>query len=216
AQERHKSFGKTEMWYIMQADKDAELNIGFKESISEEEYLNALESGKLTALLNFEKVEQGDSIFLNAGKVHSIGGGIVLAEIQQTSDITYRIYDWDRVDANGNPRELHTESAVEAIDFEKKSDYRLESSKKSNTSNLLKQCPYFTTNLLPVNGHLEKDYTDIDSFVIFMCVSGRAEIAINGNSEILNTGETVLIPAIQNNVHIDSLGGELLEIYVEA
>lgn len=216
AKHRHDSFGKTEMWYIMQADEDAKLNIGFTDSLGKEAYLESLNAGKLTDILHFEKVSSGDSVFLNAGKVHAIGGGIVLAEIQQTSDITYRIYDWDRVDDNGNPRELHTELALDAIDFEKKDDYKLNYSKKNNTSNTIANCPYFTTNFLPVKGHLEKDYTEIDSFIIYMCVSGSATLATNGHSENLDTGETLLIPAIQNRVNIDSVGCELLEVYIGA
>ena len=215
AHERHQSFGKTEMWYIMDADQDAELNVGFKQTIAREDYLKALESGKLKDILHFEKVVAGDSVFLNAGKVHAIGGGIVLAEIQQTSDLTYRIYDWDRVDEGGNPRELHTELALDAIDFEKKSDYKLKASKKRNTSNLLKQCPYFTTNFLFIDGHLEKDYSSIDSFVIFMCIKGTVDISVKGNTETLKVGETLMIPAIQKQVHLQSQGGELLEVYIE-
>ena len=108
------------MWYIMQADEGANINIGFKESISKEDYIKFLEAGKITEVLNFEKVKKGDSFFINTGKVHAIGAGVLLAEIQQTSDITYRIYDWDRRDSEGNSRELHTALAIDAIDFEKK------------------------------------------------------------------------------------------------
>src|SRR5690606_15421199 len=123
ARERHNSFGKTEMWYIMQAEEKANINVGFKRSISREEYIDHLEAGKITELLNFEEVQKGDAVFINTGKVHAIGAGVLLAEIQQTSDITYRIYDWDRTDEEGKARELHTELALDAIDFEKKEDY---------------------------------------------------------------------------------------------
>src|SRR6056297_3527835 len=109
AQQRHNSFGKTEMWYIMQADEGAKINIGFKESVSKEDYISRLEEGKIVELLNFEEVKKGDSFFINTGKVHAIGAGVLLAEIQQTSDVTYRIYDWDRTDDDGNSRELHTD-----------------------------------------------------------------------------------------------------------
>lgn len=130
AKQRHNSFGKTEMWFVMQADEGAKLNIGFNKSVEKREYLEHLENGKITDLLNFEEVSKGDSVFINTGKVHAIGAGVLLAEIQQTSDITYRIYDWDRVDDEGNSRELHTALAIDAIDFEKKDDYQLSYEKR--------------------------------------------------------------------------------------
>ncbi|MGA9324580.1 MAG: type I phosphomannose isomerase catalytic subunit [Salegentibacter sp.] len=214
ARQRHNSFGKTEMWYIMQADEGANINIGFKESISKEDYIKFLEAGKITEVLNFEKVKKGDSFFINTGKVHAIGAGVLLAEIQQTSDITYRIYDWDRKDSEGNSRELHTALAIDAIDFEKKDDYRLSYAKTQNVASNIARCQYFTTNYLPVEGSLARDYSDIDSFVIFMCVSGNAEIEVNGHEENLSRGETVLIPAQNHRVQITSEDCELLEVYI--
>lgn len=215
AKKRHNSFGKTEMWHIMQADENAEINIGFKKSISKEEYLMHLDTGKITDLLNFEKVQKGDSFFINTGKVHAIGAGVLLAEIQQTSDITYRIYDWDRIDANGKSRELHTEEALDAIDFEKKEDFKLNYSRNTNESSNIARCEYFTTNYLPVSGTINKDYSKTDSFVIFMCVHGKAEIKTNDNTESIEQGQTILIPAINKNVQISSKGVELLEVYIE-
>lgn len=216
AREKHNSFGKTEMWYILQADENAEINVGFKKSISEAEYLEHLNSGRITDLLNFEKVQKGDSFFINTGKVHAIGAGVLLAEIQQTSDITYRIYDWDRTDAEGNSRELHTDLALEAIDFEKKEDFKMEYSKVENQSSNIARCEYFTTNFLPVFGTLTKDYSKLDSFVIYMCVSGKAKVSIDGNSEVFEKGQTLLIPAENKEVVISAeSGAELLEVYVE-
>lgn len=215
AREKHNSFGKTEMWYIMQADENAEINVGFKETISKEAYLEHLNSGRITELLNFEKVQKGDSFFINTGKVHAIGAGVLLAEIQQTSDITYRIYDWDRTDAEGNSRELHTDLALDAIDFAKKDDFKMEYSKDLNKSSNIASCEYFTTNFLPVDGELEKDYSNIDSFVIYMCVSGKAKVSIAGNSEIFEKGQTLLIPAVNKEVLISAEDkAELLEVYV--
>ncbi|MGI0105776.1 type I phosphomannose isomerase catalytic subunit [Salinimicrobium sp. WS361] len=215
AKKRHNSFGKTEMWYIMQADEGAEINVGFKKSISKEEYLEHLNSGKITELLNFEKVEKGDSFFINTGKVHAIGAGVLLAEIQQTSDITYRIYDWDRVDAEGNSRELHTDLALDAIDFEKKDDFKRTYKREENHSTNIASCEYFTTNFLPVKGEIVKDYAQLDSFVIYMCVSGDAEISVSGNSEKIVQGQTLLIPAEVKEVQITSEGVELLEVFVQ-
>lgn len=203
------------MWYIMQADENAEINVGFKKTISKEEYLKKLDEGEITKILNFEKVKKGDSFFINTGKVHAIGAGVLLAEIQQTSDITYRIYDWDRLDSEGKSRELHTEEALDAIDFEKKDDYRLEYSKITNESSNIADCEYFTTNYLPVKGRVKKDYTTVDSFVIYMCVSGDGEIETNGNSESIKQGQTILIPASNKEVTISSDGIELLEVYIQ-
>ncbi|WP_299155590.1 type I phosphomannose isomerase catalytic subunit [uncultured Christiangramia sp.] len=216
AKQRHDSFGKTEMWYVMQADKGSKLNIGFNKTTNKEEYVNHLENKKILDILNFEEVDKGDSVFINTGKVHAIGGGILLAEIQQTSDITYRIYDWDRVDKEGKSRELHTELALDAIDFEKKDDYKLEYDHIDNQSSEIASCEYFTTNYLPVKGKLKKNLSNLDSFVIYMCVSGEAQITIGSNSEEINAGESVLIPANTNEVEISSAENtELLEVYIK-
>ena len=215
AKKRHDSFGKTEMWYVMQADKGSKLNIGFKKSTNKEEYVEHLENGKILDLLNFEEVDKGDSVFINTGKVHAIGGGILLAEIQQTSDITYRIYDWDRVDAQGKSRELHTELALDAIDFEKKDDYQLDYATTANTSSEIASCEYFTTNFLPVEGEINKDYSALDSFVILMCVDGKAALDISGSKEEIVRGETVLIPANTRNLKITAEKAELLEVYIK-
>ncbi|HET8854912.1 MAG TPA: type I phosphomannose isomerase catalytic subunit, partial [Salinimicrobium sp.] len=214
AGERHDSFGKTEMWYILQADEDARINVGFNRSLGKEEYLKILKEGRIEYVLNFEKVKQGDSFFINTGLVHAIGGGVLLAEIQQTSDITYRIYDWDRKDAQGNSRELHNELAVDAIDFEKKEDFRLSYSKEKNSSSTIASCRYFTTNFLLLEGDIEKNYSTIDSFVIYICTEGSAEISINGNSEVVEKGQTLLIPAENKKVKLFAEHAELLEVYI--
>ena len=215
AKQRHNSFGKTEMWYVMQADKGSKLNIGFKKDLDKTEYLEYLEKNRITELLNFEEVKKGDSVFINTGKVHAIGSGVLLAEIQQTSDITYRIYDWERVDSEGKGRELHTALAIDAIDFEKKDDYKLTYNKEENVSSEIASCEYFTTNYLPVQGKIEKDYSQLDSFVIFMCVDGVSRISLGDNTEILQKGESILIPAIADEVEIEGDKAELLEIYIK-
>ena len=215
AQKRHNSFGKTEMWYIMQAEEGAVINVGFKNTTSKEEYLDFLEKGKITELLNFEQVREGDAVFINTGKVHAIGAGVLLAEIQQTSDITYRIYDWDRTDANGIARELHTDLALEAIDFEKKEDYICSFQKEINSSVNIARCPYFTTNILVVEGELEKDYSVMDSFIIYMCVKGSGSIEVDGQVENIELGQTVLIPAVNKLVRISAEHAELLEVYID-
>lgn len=215
ARERHNSFGKTEMWYILQADEGAKINIGFEKSISKEKYLDYLKAGKISELLHFEKVNKGDAFFINTGKVHAIGGGVLLAEIQQTSDITYRIYDWDRKDEKGQARELHTDLALDALDLERKDDFKLEYSKIANQVSVIQRCEYFTTNFLPVQGVMTRDFSVLDSFVIYMCVSGKAKISVNGNSEEIEMGQTLLVPSENNEVLITSQNAELLEVFVE-
>lgn len=167
------SYGKTEMWYVMQADKEASIIIGFKENSSKEEYIQHLDNKTLLSILNVDKVTKGDVYFVPPGRVHAIGAGLLIAEIQQTSDITYRIYDWDRKDIDGNYRELHTEKALKTIDFSAKNTYKTTYSKQENVASQVVTCPYFTTNILPVKGEKEVDLSRKDSFIIYMCVEGE-------------------------------------------
>ena len=208
AAERHNSFGKTEMWYVMQADEDANLIVGFNQTVTPKIYLKHLEEKTLTKILNFDKVKEGDTYFIEVGRVHAIGAGVMLAEIQQTSDITYRVYDWDRVDDEGNERELHNDLAIDAIDFNMKDDFRIDYSKKKNTSNLMVSCPYFTTNLLPLKGDIVIE-NDKDSFLIYMCVEGKAEIEAKDYSLKISKGETVLMPASIKEFKLSSENAKL-------
>lgn len=214
AKKRHNSFGKTEMWYIMEAEKKSNLVLGFSKAITPKKYKQLLEEKLITSVINFEKIKKGDVFFIETGTVHAIGAGVVLAEIQQTSDITYRIYDWDRVDNKGKSRELHTDLAVEAINFSTEIRAKQEYGKTVNELNTMVACPYFKTNFIPINGNLALDYTKTDSFVIFMCVEGEATISINNNLETINYGETILIPANANEVKIESKKCKLLEVTV--
>ncbi len=216
ARKKHNAYGKTEMWYVLQADEDAELISGFARDTTKAEYLSALNSGNLKELLNVEKVKSGDVFFISPGRVHAIGKGILLAEIQQTSDITYRIYDWGRVGLDGKPRELHTDLALEVIDFKGYENYKTAYSFTENkTSNILK-CPYFTTNILSFNQTIEKDYNLTDSFVVYICIEGSFKIQYNKDkTEQVNFGESVLLPAVLKNVHlIPDKHCKLLEVYI--
>ena len=213
AAKRHNSFGKTEMWYVMQADKDANLIVDFNQKMDKDKYLHHLHSKSLTEVLNFDKVKEGDTYFIEVGRVHAIGAGVLLAEIQQTSDITYRVYDWDRVDTEGNPRELHNDLALDAINFNMPENYKLKYHKKDNVSNKMVTCSYFTTNYLKVTKRLSK-INDHDSFVIYICVDGEASIETGGYSEKIKKGETVLLPAAIKNYSINTNSAKLLEIYV--
>ncbi|MBQ4801427.1 class I mannose-6-phosphate isomerase [Aquimarina sp. MMG015] len=214
SKKRHNSFGKTEMWYVVQADADAELIVGFKEDVSKKKYNHYLEANKIEQLLNFEHISEGDSYFINTGKIHAIGAGSLIAEIQQTSDITYRLYDWDRKDKNGVKRELHTDLALEAIDFESKEDFKLHYDRSINQLNLLVSCQYFTTNFLKVENKYIRDYSDLDSFVILMCVDKSFKIKLGEIIEEVVYGETILLPANVKNVVIEAEETSILEIFV--
>lgn len=213
ALKRHNSFGKTEMWYVMQADTDSNIIVGFNQNIDKKKYQQHLKDKTLTKILNFEKVKSGDTYFINVGRIHAIGAGVMLAEIQQTSDITYRVYDWDRVDEKGNKRELHNDLAIDAIDFNLDKDYKIEYPNKKNTTNTVVKCPYFTTNYLLINSILNKENTH-GSFVIYMCVNGQVNIETKNFSETINKGETILLPAAVKTYKLISNNAELLEIYV--
>ena len=215
AQKRHGSFGKTEMWYILQADKDAEITVGFNRQVSKEEYLRQLNDKTLENILNVEKTFEGDVFMLPAGRLHAIGAGILLAEIQQTSDITYRIYDYDRPDQSGRLRELHTDLALDAIDFNLYNKYRTEYPKKLNERINLANCEYFQTNLYEINKSFELDYISKDTFVIFICVEGKMKLEFQDGSVELSKGETILVPAIIKNLYVTPLvKTRFLEVYL--
>ncbi len=217
AKERHNAYGKTEMWYVADAEKDASLIMGFNKETDKAEYLQALHSNRLMDILNTEKVKKGDSFFIPAGLVHAIGKGCYIAEIQQTSDITYRIYDYNRKDAEGHTRELHTDLATDVIDYHYYPKHKVDYTPHDNKSVQLVKCPYFTTNLLVFDRDIEKEYVHLDSFVIYMCIQGKFTIS-TGECEpvMVNKGETVLVPACFKNVTLypDEVS-RVLEIYVE-
>jgi len=207
--------GKTEMWYILDAAPDAELISGFNREMNVNTYLEYLRDKKLKEILNVEMVKKDDLFFIPSGRVHALGPGILLAEIQQTSDTTYRIYDWDRFDANGNPRELHTDLALEAIDFKMYDSYRTHYRPTLNQPSLLVDCPYFTTNLLTFDRTMEKDYSGLDSFVVYLGLEGKVGLRSGDNRLLINPGEVVLLPATIENVVLEpSATGKLLEVYI--
>ncbi len=214
AKERHNSFGKTEMWYIMDADPGANLIVGFNRDVSREEYAESLENDTLLELLNYETVSEGDTFFINTGKVHAIGAGVLLAEIQQTSDITYRIFDFNRRDKDGNLRELHTELALDALDYEKKDDFKVSYPKEKDNVNDMVSCPYFKTNFLDLSSNLDQDTQSRDSFTIYMCVEGEALIENGAGSVSIIRGETVLVPASSTQISISTTAAKLLEVTV--
>ena len=214
AVERHDSFGKSEMWYITNCEEGAAIHIGFKRPVSREEFIDAVITNRLPELLNRYEVKKGDVYYIPAGTIHTIGKGIELIEIQQTSDITYRVYDWDRVDADGRSRELHTALAIDAIDFENDEEYVLTKSVEPNSIVELIKCNQFTTNLLAVEGEYTRILAAHDTFVVYMVAEGELQIETESGSEQLTVGELVLIPAETNEVVIKG-NGRLLEAYVE-
>lgn len=214
AKKRHNSFGKTEMWYVMDAEKDANLIVGFNRDVTKETYSQSLKNDTLLELLNYEAVSKGDTFFINTGKIHAIGAGVLLAEIQQTSDVTYRVFDFNRKDKEGNYRELHTEMALDAIDYDQKDDFRVEYSTIVDQVNEMVSCPYFHTNYLNLQEDLTQDIRNRDSFTIYMCVDGKAVITNESGSVTIVKGETALLSANTNTVKIETMGTTLLEITI--
>lgn len=208
--------GKTEMWYIMQADQEAEIISGFNKNMTKAELINRLRNKNLSEVLNTEKTEKGDLFYIPAGQIHAIGNGVLLAEIQQSSDATYRVYDWDRTDGNGDPRELHVADAIEALDFKEvgfsaKSGYDY----KLNKTVQLVSCPYFTTNILHTSEAIKKDYSLLDSFVVYLCIEGHGFIHSLGQRIPLKAGEAMLIPAIAEDTIIEPNGLiKILETFI--
>jgi len=215
AAKRNEGMGKTEMWYILQSDEGAELIAGFNKQVDKEEYLKHLENKTLRSILNFEKVKSGDVFYIPAGRVHALGPGLLLAEIQQTSDTTYRIYDWDRIDAAGFTRELHTELAVDAIDYNFFYNYKTKYKDKENETVKLVKSPHFTTNMIHLTQAIKKDYSELDSFVILLCVEGDFVLKYNDDTVTVFTGEVLLIPAVFEEVEIHPIvEAKILEVYM--
>ena len=214
AKKRHQSFGKNELWYVINADADSQLFLGFNKNINADEFLENLNNNTVETILNKVNVKRGDAFFIEAGTVHSIGAGILLAEIQQTSDITYRIYDFDRVDDKGNKRELHTNLALEAIDFSLGKTSQLNFVENENCINKISHNKYFKVNSIVVTENTILDYSQTDSFIIFICVEGKAVIKIDNNEEEISFGETVLIPATVYALEIISKKCKILEISI--
>ncbi len=217
SKKRHNAYGKTEMWYIIDADENALINSGFNGEVTKEKYLKHAENGTLTELLHYDKVKPGDVFFIPAGRVHAIGKGILVAEIQQTSDVTYRIFDYNRKDDKGNLRELHTELAIDAIDFSYLDEYKTKYSVERNKSTEIVSCNYFTTNILEFDTRIEKDYFQLDSFVIYICLEGNFEIEYGEKTVKVSKGETVLIPASLDVYQLKPLSEKVktLEVYIK-
>ena len=203
AHRQGKSRGKTEMWYALDSDAGAQLYNGLKQQITPEQYKEMVENDTITDALARYEVHEGDVFFIHAGRIHAIGAGCFVAEIQQTSDVTYRIYDFKRKDKNGNYRELHTKEAAESIDYTVLPNYRTEYERSKNEGVQVVSCPYFTTAVYDLNEPMALDYSELDSFVILIAVKGKGTISANGEEMSFQMGDTVLLPATTNEVKVE-------------
>lgn len=214
AKRQGKERGKTEMWYIMDSDKDAKLYSGLKVQITPEQYKAMVEDDTITDALAQYEVKEDDCFFLPAGRIHAIGTGCFLAEIQQTSDVTYRIYDFKRKDKDGNYRQLHTKEAAECINYTVEDDYRTHYEHKKNEGVTLVECPYFTTAVYDLDEPMTLDYSELDSFVILIGLKGEGTITDNeGNTVTISAGESILVPATTDTLRVEGTI-KMLETYV--
>lgn len=211
ARQRHDCLGKTEMWYVIQADPGATLVAGFNRPLSRALYLDKLAAGQLDDILNTERAQAGDVFFLPAGRVHTLGKGLLIAEIQQASDVTYRIHDFDRTDDDGNKRELHPEQALDALDFSFHRDYKTGYARTRNQAARVVHCEHFTTSILDFDQPVSRDYS-VDSFVIHVCVQGSYTLNYGSESLQVAMGDCVLVPAAIGHVNLTTgTGFKLLE-----
>lgn len=216
AMERHNSFGKTEMWYVVKASEGAKLYSGFKLQSNPEDYVERINNDTIMDALARYDVKEGDVFFLPAGRVHAIGAGCFVAEIQQTSNITYRIFDYNRTDKDGNKRQLHTMEAKDAINYEVLEDYRTDYKKIKDEAIELVSCKYFETNILDITKDMSRDMSNIDSFVIYICMQGQMVLTDDkGNKIDLHQGQSILVPANTNSITISPLSNcKILETYI--
>ncbi len=212
---RHGAYGKTEMWYVLDAKPGATLYMGFNEEVDKAKYMEYLKAGKLEELLAKYEVKAGDTFFIPAGTIHAIGAGTVIAEIQQTSDVTYRVYDFGRVDSQGKTRELHTELALDAIDYDLRDDLVVTKEPKQNDTVQIQSCPYFASELVSVDGNLSVNYLSRDSFTIYICLEGEVKINTDQGEETLVRGESVLLPAIIGEVSLSGTA-KILSTWIPA
>ena len=212
AQKRHRSFGKTEMWYVVEAQENAKIIVGFEPKTTRQKLELAIKNNKITSVLTEKTAKKGAVFFIKTGTVHAIGAGILIAEIQQTSDITYRIYDFDRKDANGNSRELQLDLALDAIDFDNK-ETQVSYETVVDKTNKIVDCQYFTTNIICLETNFFVSKTQ-SSFTVYMCVAGNFEIKYNQQNYFYQKGDTILIPATMT--HFELVGkATILEIFIK-
>ena len=203
AHRQGKSRGKTEMWYVLPSEPEAQLFSGLKLQITPEQYAQMVADDTITEALSQYHVQEGDVFFIPAGRIHAIGAGCFVAEIQQTSDVTYRIYDYNRRDKDGNLRQLHTKEAADSIDYRVLPDYRTAYKLEKNVPEQVVQCPFFTTAVYDIDEPMTLDYSELDAFVILIGVKGQGTLTVDGQQTTLNMGETVLVPATVNEIKVE-------------
>ncbi len=215
ARKRHNAYGKAEMWYVMQSDPGAEIIVGFERDVTRQEYMEYLRTKRLREILHSETVTTGDVFYLPPGRIHAIGAGILVAEISQTSDITYRIYDWDRVDDRGRSRELHTELALDAIDYHSYPQYKTPYTDRLNEPVELVASDHFHTRLLHFDRPLDRDHYELDSFVIYIGLEGETVVEHENGTETIRKGETLLVPAVLKDIRlVPQQETRLLEVFL--
>jgi len=216
AKERHDSFGKNEMWYVMDADPGSEIIVGFKKNITKKKFIEKSQSEYILDVLNKEKTKKGDAYYIPTGRVHAIGAGILLAEIQQTSDITYRIHDYNRIDKKtGETRKLHNDLATDVIDFTVYNNYKTFYKNNLNKNNRLIHTDYFKSNFIRINHSIVMNYSKMDSFIVYICTSGQLKIKSGDELYKLSKGETILIPSqIKQLEIIPSKQSEIIEVHM--
>ncbi len=212
---KHGYSGKSEMWYVIHAEPGAEIFAGFNRDMEKEDLVRRLEEGSLREVLNVEKAVAGDVFYIPSGRIHAIGAGITLCEIQQSSDITYRIYDWGRTDAGGQARELHTALALEALDYKRCPEVKTQYEIRDGGSTPLVASPHFTTNLLTIGQKTGVDHFYLDSFVVYVCLEGALSIDYGEGKLRVGKGETVLMPAEIKTLELLPEGAcRILETYI--
>ncbi|MAZ71556.1 MAG: mannose-6-phosphate isomerase [Flavobacteriaceae bacterium] len=213
AQQRHNTFGKTEMWYVLQAEENAQLILGFNKKLNKDRYSEIVQTNTITSVLNSERVSKDEAYFIAPGLVHAIGAGVLLAEIQQTSDITYRIYDWDRPDTDGTLRELHTKDALDAIQFTA-TNPKIPYTNSLDKRVQLVSCPYFVTHKLQLSKDFSIKNFQNESCKVYMCTEGKAMFTAKNSSVTIQKGETILLPASCTHYQIKTENATFLEVYI--
>ncbi len=215
AQKLYGQNGKNELWYIMDSDRNSELILGLNKTLNTEEFRNSINRNTLTENLNTVKIKKGDVYFIPAGRIHAIKKGVLLAEIQQASDMTYRIYDWNRKGLDGKYRKLHIDEACKVAELKTKKSYLTKYSEKINTFVQCVSNQYFSVNLLKFNTEIVKNYSETDSFIIFICTKGSFRLMYSKNEIKVSFGETVLLPAVIKKIKlIPDKESELLEVFI--
>lgn len=213
AAERHAAYGKSEMWYVMEAEKDSTISLGFKNKTSRTEFIERLGNSTVASMLKQEPARKGSIYNIPAGTIHALGKGVMVAEIQQSSDITYRIFDWNRTDKTGRARELNAELSFDALNFDAARGLNMTKDFEPNREVRVLDSPYFTTNIIEIDGRMERDYAMLDSFVIYVCVEGGIVVECEGGAESMVDAETILLPAMFNSATLSGKG-RLLEVYM--